>query len=160
MKHLLRFFVETPDFFSFAGVALFVLGISILIPSYIVDIIEFGPLRILGPHTTMIANLVTGIGIQLWCFGAFIALKDYKEKLPVKLTYRWMIEIREDKLFWFVFLYFLFVFTVLGYIFIIWESHLFKFLNLEDNLLIIIFSITGLSSLVVNVLAIHILKRV
>jgi glycosyltransferase involved in cell wall biosynthesis len=160
MKHLLRFFVESPDFFFFAGVTLFIVGISILIPSYIVDIIQLGPMRILGAHTTMIANLVAGTGIQLWCFGAFIALKDYKEKLPVKLTYRWIIEIREDKLFWFVFLYFLSIFTVLGYIFIIWESHLFKFLNIEDNLLIIIFSITGLSTLVVNILAIHILKRI
>lgn len=160
MKHLLRFFVESPDFFFFVGVTLFLLGISILVPSYIVDIIQFGPWRILGTHTTMIANLVAGTGIQIWCFGAFIALKDYKEKLPVKLTYLWVIEIREDKLFWFVFLYFLSIFIVLGYIFILWESHSFKFLNVEDNLLLIIFSITGLSTLVVNILAIHILKRI
>lgn len=160
MKNLLRFFVESPGFFFFAGIALVLLGTAILIPSYLIDILEFGSLRIFGPHTTLVSNLITGTGIQLWCLGAFIALKDYKAKLPVKPLYRWMIEIREDKLFWFVFFYFLFACVALGSIFVIWKNNAFQFLNQEDNLLMIIFAITGLSYLVINVLAVHILKRV
>lgn len=160
MKHLLRFFVETPNFFYLAGITLFILGLAILAPSYTIGITQLGRLHIFGPHTIMIANIIAGTGIQVWCFGAFIALKDYKAGIQIKYFYQWMIEIREDRLFWFIVFYTLLVGAIFTYILGVWQSHQFKNLHMEDNLLIVAFSVTGLSTLVVNILAIHILKRI
>lgn len=160
MKHLLRFFVETPWFFYFTGLVLFILGTSLLIPSYLIDVVQLGPWRIFGIHTTLVSNLLAGTGMQIWCFGAFVALKDHKGSLPVSPSYRWLIEIREDRLFWFICLFVVAVVGIFSYVYVVWRGHGFKLLELEDSLMAITFTITVLTSLVVNTLAIHVLKRI
>jgi hypothetical protein len=92
--------------------------------------------------------------------GVFVALKDYREGFRVPSFYRRVIELREDYLFWSVASFALITLMLFGYVFVIWQKNNFHELHLQDYLLVIMLVVGASSFVVINILGIHILKRI
>ena len=155
MKHLLQIFLDSPKFFYVTGSAVFYVSWLILLLGLFFGPVSIGFASILGVHSMMFALLGSFFGIIVWAIGLFLAVKI---EANVKM-YRYLIDLSEDRLFWYGVVLTLIGLVLLLTIVIYWGFQGFHFLSIEkETLALIAFAANGML-LVSNVVTAHLLKR-
>lgn len=155
MRHLLQIFVESPQFF-------FKFGITLFLPSLIGIVIGwlFGPVNIIGfsifgIHTMLILLFAGVIGISI--FGIGLGLSVSKNNIP--RTYKFLLNLSEDKLFWSSVLILFISFSFIISLFILWGLKGFSNIDFsKDTVFFIAIGTFGIE-LVSTIIFSHLIKR-
>jgi glycosyltransferase involved in cell wall biosynthesis len=97
MRNLLQILVEAPHLFYILGLSTFIFSLIVILFGWLFDPIEIGIFNIFGIHTMLISLFFGVIGLSILTIGLDISTK--REKLP--FLYDYLINLSEDKLFWF-----------------------------------------------------------
>jgi hypothetical protein len=121
----------------------------------------FGPVSIgfasiFGLHSMMFGLLGSFFGIIIWAMGLFLAVKI---ETDIK-TYRYLINLSEDKLFWSSVILVLVSLVLFLAIVIYWALRGFHFIAIEKETLVIVTFASDGMLLVFNVVTAHLLKRI
>jgi len=155
MRHLLQIFLDSPKFFFVVGSSLFLINSLIIMLGLFFGPIRIGFAAILGLHTMMFGLLGSVFGIVIWSIGLFLAVKIKSE---VK-TYKYLIELPEDKLFWYSTVLIAVSMVLFLAILIHWSLRGFHDIYIEkQTLTLVAFAVDGIL-LVSNVVTAHLLKR-
>jgi glycosyltransferase involved in cell wall biosynthesis len=155
MRHLLQILVEAPKLFYQSGI--FISSVSFLgiVLGWFLGPIKVGIFNILGIHTMLIFLFLGVIGLTIFSIG--LGLSTKKRKLPA--LYEYLINLSEDKLFWFS------LFTLLislGFIFILfflWAKNGFSNIDFsKDSIFFISLGTFGIQ-LVSSIIFSHLIKR-
>jgi glycosyltransferase involved in cell wall biosynthesis len=155
MRHMLQIFLDSPKFFFAAGFAVFCISWLVLVTGLCFGPVSIGFASILGLHSMMFGLLGSFFGIIIWAVGLFLAVKI---ETDVK-TYRYLINLPEDRLFWcsvFLILVSLVLFLA---IVIYWAIRGFHFIAIEKETLAVIAFASNAILLVFNVVTAHLLKK-
>jgi glycosyltransferase involved in cell wall biosynthesis len=155
MRHLLQILLESPEFFSIVGTALWLGSWAVLLVGLIVGVVSVGAFSVFGIHTMMFALLGSIFGLVFWAVGLFLATKI---SCGVRL-YKSLIGWQEDRLFWFSCWLGATSIAMLGAIVVRWGLGGFSNLALERQTLAAISFATNGILLVANVLTAHLIKR-
>jgi glycosyltransferase involved in cell wall biosynthesis len=156
MRHLLQILVESPRFFYRTGLSLFSFSFLGILFGWLFGPIEVGIFNILGIHTMLIL-LFLGV-IALTIFGIGLGLSTKKEK-PPKL-YHYLINLSEDKLFWFS-VFTLFVsFSFIFILFILWAKNGFSNIDFSKDTLFFVSIGTFGIQIVSSIIFSHLIKRI
>lgn len=155
MRHLLQIFLESPEFFNITGSLIFIFSWLIMILGLLFGPISLGPVSIFGIHTMMFALLGSFFGLFTWSIGLFLSLQ-----IPTRVKlYNFLINLPEDKLFWYNLL--IIVISIISFLGIIfyWGMGGFKALSIErETLALISFASNGLI-IVSNSITAHLIKK-
>ena len=155
MRHLLQIFSESPAFFFLTGSIMNSCSWLILLTALLFGPISLGFASIFEIHTMMFALLSSLFGLTVWAIGLFLAAR---QQTTLKV-YRYLLELEEDKLFWYSILLALISFVFFLMIVFRWGLQDFKFLSLEkETLALVAFGSNGVF-LISNVVAAHLIKR-
>lgn len=155
MRHLLQVLLEAPHFFFWTGVSMFVFSWVIMLISW-----WFGPLNVgigwlLGVHTMMFAQLGSCVGLSIWSIGLFLAARG----VPCGRRYRYVINLAEDRLFWYSAMAGCACLAILACIVGYWIAHGRHSISAEkETIVVVAISINGIL-IVMNTLTAHMLKR-
>lgn len=155
MRHLLQILLESPEFFSIVGSALWLVSWAMLLVGLFVGVVNLGAVSVFGIHTMMFALLGSIFGLAFWAVGLFLATKI---SCTVRL-YNSLIAWQEDRLFWFSFWLGAASVGLLAAIVVRWGMGGFSNLALERQTLAAICFATNGILLVANVLTAHLIKR-
>lgn len=156
MRHLLQILVESPQFFYQAGTLLFLLSFIGIILGWLVGPVKIGIFNILGIHSMLVLLFLGVIGLSIFSIG--LGLSTKKKNLPK--VYNYLINLSEDKLFWFS------VFTLiisLGFIlilFILWARNGFSNIDFSKDTIFFVSIGTFGIQLVSSIIFSHLIKRV
>jgi glycosyltransferase involved in cell wall biosynthesis len=155
MRHLLQIFMDSPKFFFVVGSNLFLISSLVILLGLFFGPVQIGFASILGLHS-MLFGLFGGVfGIVIWSIGLFLAVKM---KSDVR-TYQYLIELPEDKLFWYSVVLISVSFALFLVILIHWSLRGFHDIYVEkQTLALVAFAVDG-TLLVSNVVTAHLLKR-
>lgn len=155
MRHLLQIFLGSPEFFNAAGLALLAAGWLTLLIGLGAGPIRLGFVSVFGIHSMMFALLGTFFGLQLWGIGLFLAARTG----ATVRSYRFILALREDHLFWYSVGFVLASAAMLAGIVVRWALNGFHFLALEKETLF--FTAFGANGLLVvfNLITAHMIKR-
>jgi glycosyltransferase involved in cell wall biosynthesis len=155
MRHLLQIFLDSPEFFFVAGCGLFTISWLIILLGLFFGPVQIGFATVLGLHSMMFGLLGSLFSITIWAVGLYLAVKiDTRVK-----TYRWLIELPEDKLFWCSVILTLLSGALFTIVVIYWGIHGFRDLYIEKQTLVIVtFAANGML-FVSNMVTAHLLKR-
>jgi hypothetical protein len=135
--------------------AFFCLGWLILLSGLIIGPVSYGMFSILDIHTMMFAQLFAMFGQIIWGSGLYIAVSQSS----TPLAYRYIINLREDILFWVSAGLMLICGAIFSYIFASWASNHFAHLGLQkETLFLISLAATGVL-FISQCLTSHLLKR-
>jgi glycosyltransferase involved in cell wall biosynthesis len=155
MRHLLQIFLDSPKFFFFVGSNLFLISSLGIMLGLFFGPVQVGFVAILGLHTMMFGLFGSVFGIVIWSIGLFLAVKM---KSNVR-TYQYLIELPEDKLFWYSVILASVSLALFLVIFIHWSLKGFRDIYVEkQTLALVAFAVDG-TLLVSNVVTAHLLKR-
>lgn len=155
MRHLLQIFFDSPEFFCAAGSTIFLLGWLILLVGLFCGHMKLGFVWVFGLHSMMFGLLGGVFGIIVWSVGLFLAARvEAKPRI-----YRYLIDLTEDKLFWYSIIILLFSFAMFGAIVVYWAAKGFHFIEIERQTLVVIAFASNSLVLVSNVVTAHLLKR-
>jgi glycosyltransferase involved in cell wall biosynthesis len=155
MRHLLQIFLDSPEFFFVVGCGFFAISWLIILLGLFLGPVQIGFAAVLGLHSMMFGLLGSLFGITIWAVGLYLAVRiDTRVK-----TYRWLIELTEDKLFWCSV-----ILTVLGValfsvVVIYWGIHGFRDLYIEKQTLVIVTFAANAMLFVSSMVTAHLLKR-
>jgi len=155
MRHMLQIFLDSPKFFFVTGFAVFCISWLVLVTGLCFGPVSIGVASILGLHSMMFGLLGSFFGIIIWAMGLFLAVKI---ETDIK-TYRYLINLPEDRLFWssvFLILVSLVLFLA---IVIYWALRGFHFIAIEKETLAVIAFASNAILLVFNVVTAHLLKK-
>lgn len=156
MRHLLQIFLEAPKFFHNLGILIFSLSYFGLLIGWLFGPIQLSIFNIFGIHT-MLVLLFFGI-LALTIFSIGLGLSSKKENLP-KL-YHFLINISEDKLFWFSVIILFISFGFILILFLLWAKNGFANIDFsKDTLFFVSNGIFGIQ-LVSSIIFSHLIKRV
>jgi glycosyltransferase involved in cell wall biosynthesis len=156
MRHLLQIFLGSPEFFHAAGLTLIAVNWVAMIIGLMGGPFSVGFVSIFGIHTMMFALLGSCFGLELWGIGLLLASRT-EAQVP---SYRYILALREDLLFWYSLLFALVSLGMFTVIVLRWAHNGFAFLALEkETLAFTAFGANGLL-LVSNVITAHMMKRV
>jgi glycosyltransferase involved in cell wall biosynthesis len=155
MRHLLQILLESPEFFSTVGTALWLISWLVLGVSFVTGPVNFGAFSVFGIHSMMFALLGSLFGLTMWSVGLFIAAKNSSTVRLYTTLNAW----QEDRLFWFaLWVGAASILLLLGVV-VHWGLGGFANLSLERQTLgVIAFAANGVL-LVANVLTAHLIKR-
>lgn len=156
MRHLLRILFYASHFFLRLGLGIFVIAwINLFIGFFSGKTLEFYNIRIYGFHSLVLFSFLSVIGLNIWTIGLFIATKQNQDIS----TYKILLNLSEEYLFFLLLFGLIIIFCIVGYLFWRWKENSFQFLNFEREL--IFFSSLSLSLILLslNTLAAHILRR-
>jgi len=155
MRHLLQIFFDSPRFFFVTGCAVFVSNWLIIALGLFFGPVRVGFAEILGLHSMMFGVLGSLFGITIWAVGMFLAVRI---NANIRM-YRYLIELPEDKLFWYSVML-TFVSVALSLVIVIyWVVHGFRDIYIEkQTLAMVAFASNGIL-LVWSVVTTHLLKR-
>ena len=155
MRHLLQIFLDSPKFFYIIGSIIFYVSWLVIVLGLCFGPISIGFASILGIHSMMFALLGSFFGIIIWAIGLFLAVKIK----PDTKMYRYLINLPEDRLFWYAVMLTLISLTLFLAIAVYWGLKGFHFISIEkETLAIITFASNGML-VVSNVVTAHLLKR-
>ena len=155
MRHLLQIFFDSPKFFCITGFIMFCVSWVVIVLGLCFGPISIGFAAVLGIHSMMFALLGSFFGIIMWAIGLFLAVRT---EANIK-TYRYLIGLPEDKLFWYSVVLILISFALLLAIVIYWGIRGFRFISIEkETLAMIAFASNGML-VVSNVVTAHLLKK-
>ncbi len=155
MRHLLQILLESPRFFH-------VMGSVILCVSWLTLIIGllYGPIRIggasaFGVHSMLLGLLGSLFGITIWASGLFLSVSIESD---IGL-YRYIIDLPEDKLFWYAVGIGVISSGFIVAMFVSWGQHGYRFLALEKETVAVVGFASNGMLLVFNAITAHLLKR-
>jgi len=155
MRHFLQIFLEAPGFFYNSGLIAFIFSWIVMLTGFFFGPVKLGFASVLGIHTMMFAFMLSIFGIMIWAIGLFLAVTI---KTNIKM-YSYLINLSEDKLFW----YTLILISVCAFLFIAIiinrAQHGFNYLSLEKLTLVVIGLASNGMLLVFNVNTAHLFKR-
>ncbi len=155
MRHLLQILLESPRFFNASGYVLLALSWLIMFVSYF-----FGPMRVafasvFGLHTMMFALLGTLFGIDLWAIGLSLSARQTDRPRD----YASLLNLSEDRLFWYAAGFGLVSLILLLSIVISWGLKGFRAISFEkETLILIAFGSNGLL-IISGIIKAHLMKR-
>ena len=156
MRHLLQIFSESPLFFFVTGSTVWGVSWLIFLVSFFWGPLSLGIASVFGVHTMMFALLGALFGLTVWGIGLFLATR---QDTSIKL-YRFLIDVSEDKLFWYTLLFALVNVVLLLSIVVKWGLQGFRNIALEKETLgLIMIGANGLL-LVSHVISAHLIKRI
>lgn len=155
MRHFLQIFLDSPKFFFVIGSAMFYIGWLIILLGFLIGPVSIGFASVLGIHSMMFGLLGSLFGIVVWAIGLFLSSKGN----PSVRTYRYLINISEDKLFWYSVSLALISFASFLALVIYWGLQNFRFISLEKETLVVITFASNAILLVSNVITAHLLKK-
>jgi glycosyltransferase involved in cell wall biosynthesis len=155
MRHILQIFLDSPKFFLIIGSVSFCISWLIIATGLCFGPVSIGFASIFGLHSMMFGLLGSFFGIIIWAIGLFLAVKI---ETDIK-TYRYLINLSEDKLFWSSAILVLVSLVLFLTIVVYWAIRGFRFIAIEkETLAVITFASNGML-LVFNVVTAHLLKR-
>ena len=157
MRHLLQILLYAPRFFRNLGLLSFGVSWTVLLVSFFTGPLLLGAVSILGMHTMMFAMLGSFIGIFMWSLGLFLSVRENPDALA---DYHYLLNLREDKLFFYSIAMLLIGASAFVFIIFQWSQNSFAYLALEKQTLLLISLIANNIFLVTNIIAAHLLKRV
>ena len=155
MRHLLQIFLDSPRFFYVTGSSMFFVSWLIIVFGLFIGPITIAFASILGLHSMMFGLLGSLFGIIIWSIGLFLAVRI---EANVR-AYHYLINLSEDKLFWYSVLLTLISLTFFLAIVIYWGIQGFQFIAIEKETLAIVAFASNAILLVSNVVTAHLLKR-
>ncbi|MEJ5261694.1 MAG: glycosyltransferase [Ignavibacterium sp.] len=156
MRHLLQILVESPKLFHDVGLILFIPSIIGILNGWIFGPIQIYQFSVFGIHTMLILLFSGVIGISI--FGIGLGLSVAKNNLP-KL-FRLLVNLSEDKLFWFSFLVFLISITFILSLFFLWADHGFSNIDFtKDTVFFIAIGTFGIE-IISTIIFSHLIKRI
>ena len=155
MRHLLQIFLDSPEFFFIAGCGLFTISWLIILLGLFFGPVWIGFAAVLGLHSMMFGLLGSLFSITIWAVGLFLAVRI---ETSVK-TYRWLIELPEDKLFWYSVILTLVSVALFSVVVIYWGVRGFRDIYIEKQTLAIVTFAANSMLFVSNMVTAHLLKR-
>lgn len=155
MRHVLQIFLDSPEFFFVAGLIVFLLSWVIIGVGLIFGPISLGLAWVFGLHSMMFGLLGSIFGIIIWGVGLFLAVRI---RTKIKL-YRHLINLSEDRLFWYSIALTLAGFGMFAAIVVYWGLKGFRFIYIEKETLAIVAFGADAMLVVSNVVTAHLLKR-
>ena len=154
MRHLMQILSEAPFFFNAVGLTVFLLGwVTMLLG--LIGPVRLGPVSVFGLHSMMFSLLATCMGISIWSVGLFLSVRIGTQSR----VYVYLMELSEDRLFWYAVIFALVSAAFFLGILVNWGMHHFVFLALEKHtLMFTAFGINGLF-LTLDVITAHLIKR-
>lgn len=155
MRHLLRILLYAPNFFERIGLLIFFSFLGILVFGYFKNLTPFMGTNIFGIHTLLISSFASLIGLSIWGCGLFLS-----SRVPnPSFSYKWLLNLSEDTLFFLLITIFLLAISLVAYVFYFWANFNFQFLNMERELLMANTIFLILIQIILISLTAHILKR-
>ncbi|WP_337864935.1 glycosyltransferase [Ignavibacterium sp.] len=156
MRHLLQILVESPKLFHNVGMSLFIPSIIGILIGWIFGPIQINKFSVFGTHTMLILLFSGVIGISI--FGIGLGLSVTKNNLP-KL-YKLLVNLSEDKLFWFSVLVFLISIAFILSLFFLWADHGFSNIDFtKDTVFFIAIGTFGIE-IISTIIYSHLIKRI
>ena len=155
MRHLLQIFLDSPESFYVVGSLMFCASWLIIIAGLWFGPVRVGFARILGLHSMMFALLGSLFGIIIWTIGLLIAIR-IKSKSRV---YQYLLDLPEDKLFWYGFATVMTSGAFFLAVFVYWGYKGFEFISIEKLTLALVSLASNGVLLASNVITAHLLKR-
>lgn len=156
MRNLLQILVESPKLFHDVGMFLFIPSIIGILIGWIFGPIQVYKFSVFGIHTMLILLFAGVIGISI--FGIGLGLSVAKNNLP-KL-FRLLVNLSEDKLFWFSFFVFLISITFILSFFFLWADHGFSNIDFtKDTVFFIAIGTFGIE-IISTIIFSHLIKRI
>jgi glycosyltransferase involved in cell wall biosynthesis len=155
MRHILQIFLDSPKFFFVTGFAVFCISWLVLVIGLCFGPVLIGFASIFGLHSMMFGLLGSFFGIIIWAVGLFLAVKI---ETDIK-TYRYLINLSEDRLFWSSVTLVLVSFALFLAIVVYWVLQGFHFIAIEKETLVIVTFASNGMLLVFNVVTAHLLKK-
>ena len=155
MRHILQIFLDSPKFFFVTGFAVFCISWLVLVTGLCFGPVSIGFVSIFGLHSMMFGLLGSFFGIIIWAVGLFLAVKI---ETDIKI-YRYLINLSEDRLFWYSIVLALASVGMFAAIVVYWSLKGFHFIAIEKETLVIVTFASNGMLLVFNVVTAHLLKR-
>jgi hypothetical protein len=155
MRHLLRIFLESPEFFRVCGLFIFVLSWFALLLGALYGPVTFLGFSIFGLHSMLFGVLGAEIGVILWGMGLALAASAQ----PGTSAYAALLEVDEGHLFWSLVACGVFEGVLLGAIVLRWAQQDFQFLDLEKFTVVVVTLATNMFTIGAQVFLAHMLKR-
>lgn len=156
MRHLLQILVESPKLFHDVGLILFIPSIIGILIGWIFGPIQIYQFSVFGIHTMLILLFSGVIGISI--FGIGLGLSVAKNNLPKLFSL--LVNLSEDKLFWFSFLVFLISITFILSLFFLWADHGFSNIDFtKDTVFFIAIGTFGIE-IISTIIFSHLIKRI
>ena len=155
MRHLLQIFLDSPEFFFITGCGLFTVSWLIILLGLFFGPVWIGFAAVLGLHSMMFGLLGSLFSITIWAVGLFLAVRI---ETSVK-TYRWLIELPEDKLFWYSVILPLVSIASFSVVVIYWGVSGFRDIYIEKQTLAIVTFAANSMLFVSNMVTAHLLKK-
>ncbi len=155
MRHLLQILVEAPKLFYQVGFFIFSFSFIGIILGWLFGPVQIGIMNVLGIHTMLVLLFSGVIGLSVFSIG--LGLSTQMKNLP-KL-YDYLINLSEDKLFWFS------LFTLLisaGFIlvlFILWARNGFSNIDFSKDTIFFVSIGTFGIQIVSSIIFSHLIKR-
>ncbi len=154
MRHLLQIFLESPAFFSVAGVGVFSISWLVILLGLFVGPLSMGVAVVFGLHSMLFALLGTVFGITLWATGLFLAARSPG---TVRM-YRYLVNLPEEVLFWGGILIGLLSIVLLAVVVVHWALRGFHQIAIQEQTLAIVTFAADSILVVSNVVTAHLLK--
>jgi hypothetical protein len=155
MRHLLQIFLDSPKFFFVTGAAAFCISWLVLVIGMLFGPFSIGFAYIFGLHSMMFGLLGSFFGIIIWAMGLFLAVKI---ETDIKI-YRYLINLSEDRLFWYSIILVLASMALFLAIVMYWAFKGFRLISIEKETLVIVAFASNSVLLVFNVITAHLIKR-
>ncbi len=157
MRHLLFILSEAPKFFEILGISVAFMSVLLWIIATLVGPLNVGKIAILDYHSKLIFLIGMILGLQCWFFSIFLYLTK-PEDHACKLTNS-LITLKEETLFFFLFIVLLLMSIALCGFVIYWAMHGYHNIFAVSSLIDIIFVSSFFLILCSELLQIHILQR-
>lgn len=157
MRHLMQILLEAPKFFHVLGGSVFLIFCALLLGTAFFETpLRLGPVALMGIHTTSFACIGSFLGLALWGIGLVLTAKRPNRHVRI---YQMLVDMPEDRFFWFVSGFLLTFFLFLLGIILLWASYHFTFLPYEKEMVILSGLTTNVILLIFQVFTAHLVKR-
>ncbi len=156
MRHLLQILVEAPKLFYLLGIFIFSFSFLGIILGWLFGPIQIWIFNILGIHTMLVLLFLGVIGLSIFTIG--LGLSTKKKNLP-KL-YEYLINLSEDKLFWFSLFTLIISMGFILILFILWARNGFANIDFSKDTIFFVSLGTFGIQLVSSIIFSHLIKRV
>lgn len=156
MRHLLQILVEAPNLFYSLGIFIFLFSFIGIFLGWLFGPVKIGIFNILGIHTMLILLFLGVIGLSIFAIG--LGLSTKKKNIPK--YYNYLINLSEDKLFWFSLFTVIISFGFVMTLFFLWAKNGFANIDFSKDTIFFISLGTFGIQLVSSIIFTHLIKRV
>lgn len=156
MRHLLQILVESPKLFHDLGLLLFLPSILGILLGWLFGPVQIFKFSVLGIHTMLILLFAGVIGISVFGIGLGLSIS----KRPIPKLFSFLINLSEDKLFWFSTIVFLISITFIISLFVLWGKHGFSNIDFTKETVFFIAIGTFGIEIISTIIFSHLIKRI